>query len=298
MDMQLLGARRFPRNTARLASSAGLGWTSLSAELRSCGICDAPTLVPQHVEVILVVAGNPDSLVRRTVDGLRQETAPRTSAIWLSPAWVGKAISISAAIPQTLHIHLPVALFQRLTDDFNLPIAPAQSIRHATGISDGVINNVGRAILSELMVETSASRVFAETAALMLAARLIQKHCDSGPVTPIEASEHGLDQVRLRRVLDYVTENMARDITLENLAAIAGYSAFHFARKFSLAMGVSPGRYISQRRLEKAMSELTVGKLPLAEIALNARFSSQASFTRAFHRVTGTTPKEYQRRRR
>jgi AraC family transcriptional regulator len=46
------------------------------------------------------------------------------------------------------------------------------------------------------------------------------------------------------------------------------------------------------------MAELAAGELSVAEIALNAHFSSQASFTRAFHRVTGTTPKEYQRRRR
>jgi AraC family transcriptional regulator len=51
-------------------------------------------------------------------------------------------------------------------------------------------------------------------------------------------------------------------------------------------------------RLENAMAELAAGKLPLAEIALNAHFSSQASFTRAFHRATGMTPKEYRRRRR
>jgi AraC family transcriptional regulator len=44
------------------------------------------------------------------------------------------------------------------------------------------------------------------------------------------------------------------------------------------------------------MAELAAGKLPLAEIALNAQFSSQASFTRAFHRATGITPKGYQRR--
>ena len=61
---------------------------------------------------------------------------------------------------------------------------------------------------------------------------------------------------------------------------------------------VAESGYLSQRRLEAAMAELAEGKLPLAEIALNAQFSSQASFTRAFHRVTGTTPKQYQRRRR
>ena len=101
-----------------------------------------------------------------------------------------------------------------------------------------------------------------------------------------------------RRVLDYIAANIGDDITLVNLAGIAGYSLFHFARKFTLAMGISPNRYISRIRLDNAMAELAAGKLPLAEIALNPQFSSQASFTRAFHRATGMTPKEYWRRRR
>jgi AraC family transcriptional regulator len=195
-----------------------------------------------------------------------------------------------------MHVHLPMELFDRLKDDFNLPMAPAHSIRHAAGINDGVINQVGRSILSELTVETSASRVYVETASLMLAARLIQKYCDSGTCTPTDSSAHGLDQIRLRRVLDYIADNISEEITLEKLAAIAGCGAFHFARKFALAMGISPGRYISQRRLENAMTELTAGKLPLVEIAPNAQFSSQGSFTRVFHR--GTTSREYRRRRR
>src|SRR6202790_58487 len=104
--------------------------------------------------------------------------------------------------------------------------------------------------------------------------------------------------MRLRRVLDYIAANIEDDFTLANLARIAGYSVFHFARKFTLAMGISPHRYISRMRLENAMAELAASNLPLAEIALNAQFSSQASFTRAFHRATGMTPKEYRRRRR
>jgi AraC family transcriptional regulator len=108
---------------------------------------------------------------------------------------------------------------------------------------------------------------------------------------------HSLDHIRLRRVLDYIAANIGDDITIVNLAGIAGYSPFHFARKFTLAMGIPPQRYISRIRLEKAMAELAAGKLPLAEIALNAHFSSQASFTRAFHRAIGMTPKEYRHRR-
>jgi AraC family transcriptional regulator len=58
-----------------------------------------------------------------------------------------------------------------------------------------------------------------------------------------------------------------------------------------------PHRYISRMRLENAMAELADGTVPLAQVAFNAHFSSQASFKRAFHRATGMTPKEYRYRR-
>lgn len=108
----------------------------------------------------------------------------------------------------------------------------------------------------------------------------------------------GLESDRLQRVLEYIAANLRSDLCLEKLAAIACYSTFHFARMFTLAVGVPPHRYIGRLRLENAMEELETGKLSLAEIALNAKFSSQASFTRAFRRATGTTPNEYRRGRR
>jgi AraC family transcriptional regulator len=250
------------------------------------------------VEICLVVAGHEDGLVRRAGAGFHQEAMPNTGAIWLSPAGVGKEIVITAPIPQTMHLYLPTTLFDRLNDDFNLPVAPAHSIRLAVGIGDDVIDHIGRSILSELTVETAASRMYVEAASLTLAARLLQKYCDSGACAATEPSAHSLDHIRLRRVLDYIAANIGDDISLATLARIAGYSTFHFARKFTLAMGISPHRYISRIRLDNAMAELAAGKLPLSEIALNAQFSSQASFTRAFHRAIGMTPQEYRRRRR
>jgi AraC family transcriptional regulator len=296
MELQTHGVRKYPPTSALLASSAGLCWSTIAVELRSHGVIEAPAIVPQHVEICLVVAGNEDGLVRRTGAGLCQEATPKTGAIWLSPAGVGKEIVITAPIPQTMHLYLPTALFDRLNDDFNHPVAPANSIRHAVGIGDDVIDQIGRSLLSELTVETAASRVYVEAASLTLAARLLQKHCDSGACASTESSAHSLDHIRLRRVLDYIAANIGDDITLANLAGIAGYSPFHFARKFTLAMGISPHRYISRIRLQNAMAELAAGKLPLAEIALNAQFSSQASFTRAFRRATTMTPREYRRR--
>ena len=133
---------------------------------------------------------------------------------------------------------------------------------------------------------------------MALAARLLQRYCDGESAECTEAGTEGLDHLRLRRVLDYIEANVQDDITLADLAGIAGYSPYHFARKFATAMGIPPHRYISRLRLQSAMSELAVGKLPLTEIAFNAKFSSQASFTRAFRRSTGMTPKEYQRKSR
>ena len=297
MELQTHGVRRYPRTSSLLASSAGLGWSALSAELRAHDACEASTVAPQDMEICLIAAGNENGLVRRTSTGRCEEAIPRTGAIWLNPAGMDKQIAITAAIPQTIHLYLPATLFDRLKDDFNLPVAPARSIRRADGIVDDVIEQIGRSILSELTVETAAGRIYVETASLTLAARLLQKHSDSGTSVPPELSQLSLDHGRLRRVLDYITANIGDDITLADLAEVAGYSPFHFARKFTLAMGISPHRYISHIRLESAMAELASGKLPLAQIALNAHFSSQASFTRAFHRATGKTPKQYQRHR-
>jgi AraC family transcriptional regulator len=296
MELQTHG-RGYPVTSRLLASSAGLGWSTVSVELRAHGVTEAPTVIPQHVEICLVVAGNEDSVVRRTEAGRCQEAMAETGAIWLSPAGLGKEMSISAFIPQTLHLYLPAGLFDRLQEDFKLPRMPAKSIRYLAGIRDGVIEQIGYSILSELACETSTSRMFAEAASSMLAARLIQKYCEDGIGRFSDSSSCRPDDIWLRRALDFIGANLEEEITLEKLGAISGYSPFHFAHKFSLVMGVSPHRYISRLRLENAMAQLMADKLPLAEIALNARFSSQASFTRAFRRSTGMTPNQFRRRR-
>jgi AraC family transcriptional regulator len=294
---QTHGARKYP-TAELLASSADRGWSTIAAELRSHRASTTPAVVPQHTEICIVIAGNEDGLVRRSGAGLTQRAVPRTGAISLSPIDVGdNEVSISAPIPQVLHLYLPSSLFDRLRGDFNLPAAPGRSIRYLMGIRDELIGQVGRSILSELTSETSVGRMYVESAALTLVARLLCKYCDSGARDYRELDSRPMNTTRIRRILDYVSENISSNITIKSLAEIAGYSEFHFARKFTLAMGISPRRYVSHRRLENAMAELAVGKLSLAEIAFNAQFSSQASFTRAFHRATGTTPKEYQRLR-
>src|SRR5271155_5342017 len=51
MDLQTHGAKKYP-DSALLKSSAGLGWSTIAAELRSHGVSSTPVIVPQHTEVI------------------------------------------------------------------------------------------------------------------------------------------------------------------------------------------------------------------------------------------------------
>jgi AraC family transcriptional regulator len=99
----------------------------------------------------------------------------------------------------------------------------------------------------------------------------------------------------LRRVLAYVEEHLAEEIAVADLANVACLSIFHFTRAFAATMGVPPHRYVSQRRLKNAKAMIATGRASLGEIALDSRFSSQSSFTRAFRRATGVTPAEYRR---
>jgi AraC family transcriptional regulator len=296
MELQTHGARKYPTSEL-LRSSSGLGWSTISAELRAHGVSETPVVVPQHVELCHAVAGNNNGLVRRSGAGQCQEFIPTTGAICLAPIGVGdNTTTITAPIPKTMHLYLPTTLFRRLSDDFNLPGAPAHSIRYAAGIQDEVIDQIVLSILSEMTNETAASRMYVEAASLMLAARIIHGYCDSGSYTLTAPAAHRLDHVRLRRVLDYISAHLADEITLADLARVAGLSTFHFARMFTLAIGVPLHRYVSRMRLENATAEIAAGRSPLAQIAFNARFSSQASFTRAFRRATGMTPGEYRHR--
>ena len=296
--MKTHGSKKYA-TSALLESSAQRGWSTISAELRSHqGSAVMPAIVPRQTEISLVIKGNKNCLITRTGAGQTQRGVPTTGTFWLSPIGVGdEEAAVTGDVPQSLHLYLPETLFGRLKNDFKLPVAPGHSIRFVSGIRDPVIQEIGNSILSELTNETAAGRMYVETASLTLAARLLLKHCDSGACKTIESPSQALDDTRLRRVRDYILAHIDDDIRLESLAEVAGYSPFHFARKFTLATGIPPHRYISGIRLENAMAELADGRLPLAQIALNAHFSSQASFTRAFHRATGMTPKEYRYRR-
>jgi AraC family transcriptional regulator len=183
-------------------------------------------------------------------------------------------------------------------DDYNLPAGPGRSIRYSCGVQDELINQIGLSVLSEMTCATAAGGMLVETSSLLLAARLAHAHSETGLIQSPTPSRHGLDGGRLRRVLAYIEEHLAEDIAVADLANVACLSIFHFTRAFAATMGVPPHRYVSRRRLESAKAMIATGRASLLEIALDCRFFSQSSFTRAFRQATGMTPAEYRRRLR
>jgi AraC family transcriptional regulator len=127
---------------------------------------------------------------------------------------------------------------------------------------------------------------------MKLAVFLLRRHSTATPASRVLPSS-GLTRNQARRVLDYIESNLSRDLTLSELAGIAGLSQHHFARMFKQTIGVAPYRYVLERRLERAKQMLRAAHSSLVEIGLSTGFNSQSHFTSAFHRMVGTTPGEF-----
>ena len=295
MDLQADGRRKYPRSKL-LLSSAGRGWSTIGAELRAHPAGSIASVIQQSVEIVIALRGADDGFVLRAGAGRRQETRPATGTVWLAPIGIGdEEISITAPIPEALHLYLPASQFNRLAEQYNLARSPVHSIQYLGGLRDELIRQLGLGVLAEMKRESSTSRMFAEVSSLMLAARLAHDYAD-GTAPGLPAGRSGrLGNGRLRRVLDHIDQHLEEEITVAQLARLANLSDFHFARMFTATLGIPPCRYVSRRRLENAMAMLAAGKLPLAEIAHRSHFSSQASFSRAFRRATGMTPGAYRR---
>ncbi|MFW0797155.1 AraC family transcriptional regulator [Gordonia sp. CPCC 205515] len=102
--------------------------------------------------------------------------------------------------------------------------------------------------------------------------------------------------VWLRRARDHADRHFSEPLELEDLAAVARLSKFHFHRLFRETYGVTPAAYLSQRRIERAQDLLRTTNLTVTEVCMGVGFSSLGSFSSRFREIVGETPSEFQRR--
>jgi AraC family transcriptional regulator len=103
---------------------------------------------------------------------------------------------------------------------------------------------------------------------------------------------------RRRRVTDYVEAHLDDDLSLRQLAEVAGFGLSHFKALFRRSAGLPLHQYVIRRRVERARQLLARGDRPISLVALEAGFTHQSHMARHLRRLLGVAPSELARRGR
>jgi len=137
------------------------------------------------------------------------------------------------------------------------------------------------------------SRQYAEALSLVLVHELIRlERTASAAAKPVRG---GLPARQQKRIVEFIEEHLAEEISLAALAELVDLSLYHFARAFTQSFGVPPHRYHMARRMDRARSLLQRPELSVTQIGIQLGFCETSSLTRTFRRFTGVTPTEYRR---
>lgn len=105
-----------------------------------------------------------------------------------------------------------------------------------------------------------------------------------------------LGPIQQKRIVDLIHDELASDLSVARLADEVRLSAHHFTRAFKATFGVTPHRYVQQRRVQAAAESLQrEPRRSIAEIALAYGFASQSHMTDVMHRGLGMTPRMLRR---
>ena len=164
--------------------------------------------------------------------------------------------------------------------------------RPAPGFGPVIVDDpvLARGLLAAHVASKDEPDALARDSALTAAlAALLSRHADLAP-----KPQAGAEPRRIARVTAMMRAEPERPFSLEDLAAAAGLSRFHFLRVFSKTTGQTPHAFLVNQRVNRAQSMLRAGERP-AEVAVACGFADQPHLTRLFRRIVGVTPGQYAR---
>jgi len=190
---------------------------------------------------------------------------------------------------ENVSIYLPPAFLSRLMAESL--ITDHLELIEACGLQDPFIRELALMLVAEVNSPHPAGRLYGESLVDTLAVHLLRHYTTASRRRP--EINGGLAGHKLRRATDYIHDNLARDLSLAEIADVVDLSTYHFVRAFKQTTGQTPYQYLLKSRIERAKQMLADTELPLAEIGFLVGFNSQSHFTTSFRRLAKLTPKTY-----
>lgn len=167
------------------------------------------------------------------------------------------------------------------------PVQRFELVRQWSG-EDPALRTLVFQLQAELVSGCPTGSLLGDALCTQIAAQLIQRY-SIGRVR-LEQYKGGLPRVHLRRVVDFIEENLHKGLTVEEIAQTVALSKYHFGKAFKQSTGVTLHSYVLSRRMGRARQLLSTSDLPLVAVAQSVGFSNQSHFTASFTERIGIPP--------
>ncbi len=197
--------------------------------------------------------------------------------------------TITAEPLSSIHVHIDAATVADTAAA--LDVDPRPELGPRIDLEDPFVfeacSALGRAAVDQ------ASSLYADAIAHALAAHVLAGRAVVG-VTQSGAPPNAatLRAGALADVVEFMHANLSVPLSLEQLAAVAYLSKWHFLRQFKASTGLTPHAYLVRLRVEEAQRRLRAGSTPAA-VAIECGFGSHSQLARAFRRLLDCTPTEF-----
>jgi AraC family transcriptional regulator len=272
----------------RWSSSAG-PWAGFPVECRVLGPRGSLDQYGiDHALIGLCVSGKGTLRVRDAGTVRRLQSLPGRFSL-LASGFEQRPIAWSG-MREMVYVALASEELERLMS--HDPAAARLNVDPQFAISDPQVVSIVLNMRNEILAGCPAGRIYGEALSSALAAYLLARYSHQG--APVALRGLALSAQQIRRVREFVSANLERDIGLTELADQVGLSPHYFAMLFKQAFKVSPHRYVLSQRVHEAKRLLSDGRMAISEVALRLGFADQSHFSQVFRTFVGTTPKRYQ----
>ena len=190
-----------------------------------------------------------------------------------------------------VHYHVPRQGLDEIARDHK--IRPVGTYKLAIGEDDLAIAQMTKNVLPFIGLQEWPSSLALDQFSLVFGAHLLLKYGGLSRLPSV--AQRGLAPWQQRRATELLREHLDGNIHLARVAQECCMSASYFASSFKVSYGISPHRWLIERRIERAKELLKGTGSPLIDIALQSGFSDQAAFTRTFHQFMGDSPGRWRR---